>query len=526
MKLGTRRSALARAQSAAVARRLESLHPGLRVELVGIDTRGDRILDTPLSQVQGKEFFTAEIDAALLARAVDFTVHSYKDLSLERSAAFCLAAVPRREQPRDIVVFAADVRARLAAGEPLRVGSSSPRRASFIPDLLQQVLPRADGHAANGQDEGTARVRLEELRGNVDSRLRRLHEPRGSPRQIDGIALAFAGLARLWADESGRELLRNLLVPLPRMVLPLSASPGAPAQGALAIECRAEDTATIALLAAIDDAATRRAVTAERALLAERGGGCHQRFGATQLEVPELGALLYLREAREQAGGLELGAPELRWTPAVPLPEPNGAVRAWDGSRAERTPIEPIEAGRALSAQLLGSARALFITHRRALPEGHAALVPAAAHVYVPGVDTWRALAAQGIWVEGCAEGLGAHALEPLLAEPMLQLPGLAEWLVYTHAEAVDGWSWGEVLGTYRHRAPNGHGPGADAPPWDATHVYWHSSAQFEHARARLPGAAQHACGPGKTFEHLRAAGVHNLRMFPSPAHWREWLRL
>jgi hydroxymethylbilane synthase len=360
----------------------------------------------------------------------------------------------------------------------------------------------------------------------VDSRLRRLHEPRGSPRQIDGIALAFAGLARLWADESGRELLRNLLLPLPRMVLPLSASPGAPAQGALAIECRAEDAATIALLQAIDDAATRRAVTAERALLAERGGGCHQRFGATQLEVPELGALLYLREAREQAGGLELGAPELRWTPTAPLPDPTGVVRSWDGSRAERAPIEPIEAARALSAQRLASARALFITHRRALPEGQAALVRADAHVYVPGLDTWRALAAHGIWVEGCAEGLGATALEPLLAEPMLQLPVLSDWLVYTHAEAVAGWSWGEVLGTYRHRAPNGHDPGSDAPPWDATHVYWHSSAQFEHARDRLPGAAQHACGPGKTFEHLRAAGVHNLRMFPSPAHWREWLGL
>jgi porphobilinogen deaminase len=86
LKLGTRRSALARAQSAAVARQLEQLHPGLTVELVGIETRGDRILDAPLSSVEGKEFFTDELDAALLAGEIDFTVHSYKDLSLERSA--------------------------------------------------------------------------------------------------------------------------------------------------------------------------------------------------------------------------------------------------------------------------------------------------------------------------------------------------------------------------------------------------------------------------------------------------------
>src|ERR1700680_2714639 len=104
LKLGTRRSALARAQSAAVARQLERLHPGLTVELVGIETRGDRILDAPLSTVEGKEFFTDELDAALLAGQVDFTVHSYKDLSLTRSARLLLAAVPRGGLPPDTAV--------------------------------------------------------------------------------------------------------------------------------------------------------------------------------------------------------------------------------------------------------------------------------------------------------------------------------------------------------------------------------------------------------------------------------------
>jgi len=330
----------------------------------------------------------------------------------------------------------------------------------------------------------------------------------------------------LWADESGRVLLQELLVPLPRMVLPLSASPGAPAQGALAIECRAADPATIALLQAIEDAPTRRAVAAERALLAERGGGCHQRFGATQLEVPELGTLLYLREAQEHGGRLEVGPPQLRWTPATPLPVPDGPVRAWDGSRAPRPGLEALEEGSARSAQRLPAARALFVTHRRALPEDQAAAIPAGAHVYVPGIDTWRALAQRGVWVEGCAEGLGVAALEPLLAEPLLQLPGRSEWLVYTHQEAAAGWSWGEVLSTYRYRAPSGPDCGPGGPPPDATHLYWHSGAQFEHARAQLPAGAHHACGPGKTYEHLRAAGVHNLRMFPSPTLWREWLGL
>jgi len=534
LKLGTRRSALARAQSAAVARQLEQLHPGLTVELVGIETRGDRILDTPLSAVQGKEFFTDDLDTALLAGETDFTVHSYKDLSLERSERLLLAAVPRRAQPYDIAIFAADVPERVAAGHEVVIGSSSPRRAAFVPELLQRLLPR---RGADRRD--LARVKLVDLRGNVDSRLRRLHEPRGSARQLDGIVLAFAGLSRLWTDTAGNVLLRELLASQPRMVLPLSQCPAAPAQGALAIECRSDDQGTASLLAAMDHLPTRRAVDAERALLALRGGGCHQQFGATQLELPGVGTLLYQRAAPGPTDA------ELHWTPEQPLATPSGPVLAWDGSRAARNGVEPLAAGIAQSAHSLRNASAVFVAHRRALPEDDSIRINPAAHVWVPGIDTWQALAARGIWVDGCAEGLGFAAIEGLLAEPMLQLPPREQWTVLTHQDAAAGWPAGEVIATYRHSESNGSGAGngaragqatgaahaadtahaADAaPPADATHVYWSSSAQFDRWHAHVAPGAQHACGPGKTFEHLRRAGVQNLRAFPQPLHWRQWL--
>jgi hydroxymethylbilane synthase len=517
LKLGTRRSVLARAQSAAVARQLEQLHPGLAVELVGIETRGDRILDTPLSSVEGKEFFTDDLDAALLAGQVDFTVHSYKDLSLERSARLLLAAVPRRELPHDIAVFAADVPERLAAGHELVLGSSSPRRASFVPDFLQRVLPRRT------TDRRTlGRVRLVDLRGNVDSRLRRLREPRGSPRQLDGIVLAFAGLARLWADAAGLKLMRELFSGLPRIVLPLSVCPAAPAQGALAVECRLDDADTLALLRAIDHAPTRAAVATERALLAQRGGGCHQRFGATQVELPGVGTLLYLRDGGDTDARLDAGTPPPQWTPATALEPPGQAIKAWDGSRAERPGIEPIAAGVARSAERLRRATALFVSHRRALPEDEPTHIHSAVHVWVPGIDTWQALAERGVWVEGCADGLGFGALEPMLSQPLLQLPPRDQWTVLTHADAVEGWRAGDVIATYRH-VPRLGLDGA-APPADATHVYWSSSAQFARWRGLLAPGVQHACGPGKTYEHLRRAGVQNLRLFPQPAHWRHWL--
>ncbi len=508
LRLGTRRSLLARAQSSAVARTLERLHPGLVVELVGIDTRGDRITDIPLSQVDGKEFFTAEIDAALRAGTVDLTVHSYKDLSLERPPELYLGAVPARENPRDIVLFATDTLARLAPGAHLRIGSSSPRRQAFVPAFLERALP------------GAPRIELCELRGNVDTRLRRLREPRGSERQLDGVILAFAGLSRLWQDESvgAADILRELLAELPRMLLPLNLCPAAPAQGALAIECRTDDARTRTLLAAIDDAATRTAISAERALLAERGGGCHQRFGATQVQVPGLGALLYVREA-DDAGA---AAPQLRW----PLPAPPRApLRPWDGSAQPPPEVASIEGAVEESAQRLAASGAAFIAHRRALPDLPAAAVNRCPHIWVSGTESWFALAARGVWVEGCAEALGFEALRSTLESPLLSLPRMGQWLALTNEEATAGWGEVPVLATYRHaRAAQPPAP-THAPPGDARQLWWASGLQFERWGAPLSDACQHACGPGKTAATLRRAGVQQVMVFPSVHHWREWLR-
>ena len=513
LKLGTRRSLLARAQSSAVALDLERAHPGLKVELVGIDTRGDRIQEVPLSQVDGKEFFTAEIDAALASGEVDLTVHSFKDLALERPPAFCLGAVPHRQNPRDIIFFAADVQEQLAKGGTLRIGSSSPRRGAFVPQFLAQALPHA-GHDA-------ARVELVPLRGNVDTRLRRLREPRGSERHLDGVILAFAGVSRLWQDQvvGAAAVLRELLAGLPRMLLPLTHCPAAPAQGALAIECRSDDAGTRAILAAIEDPATRAAIAAERVLLAERGGGCPQKFGATQVANAALGALLHVREA-DDAGA---GEPELRWqAPAAP----RGAVRGWDGSAQPAPAVQPLVAAAEVAAAGLGNVQAAFIAHQRALPPPLAAAdVNRCPHLWVSGTGTWFALAARGIWIEGCAESLGFAALRDTLGEPLLALPPLGEWLALTNEESADGWGEVPALATYRHVAAAAGTASTDAGPGAATHAWWHSSQQFERWQSQLPAGLQHACGPGKTAAHLAAAGLA-VSVFPSARHWRSWLGL
>jgi len=512
LRLGTRRSALAWVQSSQVAAALRAAHPGLEVELVGIETRGDRVLDKPLSQIDGKEFFTAELDHALAEGRVDFTVHSLKDLSLERPREFVLAAVPRRANPRDIALFAPDVMQRLTEGAGLTIGTSSPRRAELLPPFLSKALPFGARNALS----------LVNLRGNVDSRLRRLHEPRGSERHLDGIVLATAGLSRLYADTStereGRKLLDALLTGLNIMVLPLTDSPGAPGQGALAVECRANDDATRALLAVLEDPATRGAVTVERQLLAEYGGGCHQRFGATLQWLPGLGGLL--RTGGRSGTNVDITGE--RWLPDALVADPVGAVKAWDGSQAPKSDARYLVTAQQLESRLRGEA--VFLAHSRALPADGAAALRGKV-VWTSGSASWFRLAAQGVWVQGCGEAMGAEAAAQLVAEPLLRLPAPARWSVLTHAAAVEPWSQGawrgaQVIATYEmdeSTLPD------ESALKAATHVYWSSSAQFDRGRDLVAATAHHASGPGKTAEHIRAAGVRHFQAFPTVAEWRKW---
>ena len=511
LRLGTRRSALAWVQSSQVAQALRDAHPGLEIEMVGIDTRGDRIQDVPLTGLEGKEFFTAEIDAALREGRVDLTVHSLKDLSLERPAELMLGAVPRRANPRDIAIFAPDVMDRLREGKGLRIGTGSPRRQQLLPPFFTQALPFGDRNT----------IELVGLRGNVDTRLRRVREPRGSERQLDGIVLALAGLTRLYADtvteRQGRQLLDELLAGLPLMVLPLTDSPSAPGQGALAIECRADDARTRALLAAIDHAPTRAAITAERAVLAEYGGGCHQRFGATAIEQPDAGTLLQI--AGLAADGRDIA--QRRWSEATTLPAPRAPVRSWNGATASPPAMRPVLDAQALAAQLKGDA--VFVAHSRALPEGGAAAL-AGKRVWTPGSGSWFKLAAQGVWVEGCAEGRGAATAAELVREAVLRLPSAARWSVLTHAGAEAGWAtnaWAgaQVIPTYA----NEQGTTDTAGLATATHVFWSSVSQFDAARHLVAPNAHHASGPGKTADHIRRAGITAFTAFPSAEEWQQW---
>jgi hydroxymethylbilane synthase len=248
LRLGTRGSLLARTQSQWTADALLAAHPGLRVELVTISTSGDRLIDQSLADAGGKGLFTKELELALLAGEIDFAVHSMKDvpvtMPLVDQAGLVIAAIPAREDARDVLVSRhGRSLADLPAGST--VGTGSLRRRC-------QILA------------GRPDLRVVPLRGNVDTRLKKLEQGENA-----AIVLAMAGLQRL------RRFDAAWMTPIePVVMLPAAG------QGALALQCRLGDELTTAVLAKLDDPATRLAVLAERAVVAGLDGDCHSPIAA------------------------------------------------------------------------------------------------------------------------------------------------------------------------------------------------------------------------------------------------------
>jgi hydroxymethylbilane synthase len=241
LRIATRRSPLALAQTRMIARHIAAHAPGLEIEEVQLVTEGDRVQDRSLAEIGGKGLFIKELEAALLEGRADLAVHTMKDLPAMLAPGLRIAAVPPRESPWDLLVTV-DGRTLAELRPGARVGTSSLRRQ------IQLHTARPD-------------LVIEALRGNVDTRLRKLREG-----HFDAIVLAEAGVRRLGLAVSAQRL-EGIVVP-------------AIAQGALALETRADDDATLALVAPLNDPDAFTATLAERAVMRALGGSCTVPMGA------------------------------------------------------------------------------------------------------------------------------------------------------------------------------------------------------------------------------------------------------
>ncbi len=471
LKIASRRSDLARWQAVQTARQLEKDAIKPSFEFIFKSSLGDQNLDLPLASMGSKGVFTEDFYADLTNGHADLVVHSWKDLPIDDRSLTHIAMTLPRADVRDLLLVPDKVwRLAMQTGH-LNVFTSSPRRVYNLRACLHLLLP------------GEITVEFHNVRGNVPTRLRKMHEAGY------GLVLAKAGLDRLLAAESEGFLpedatIRPLLKDCQFQVLPVSLNPPAPAQGALAIEVLRDNDTVNALCARSTDETTFACVLRERQILKSFGGGCHQKIGAAVLprEYGHIFALRGLTDAGQELNQwyLENSDPWVRAQAKSRI----FPFEARDNRWFERIPIDLKIDWNSLSA--------IYIARAEALPKD---VKPNPQQiVWTAGTQTWMKLARQGIWVNGCSDGLGERE------DPQLNhLVGAIRWTKLTHSLAGGA---GEQLATYELR------PLEQSPDLRGkTHFYWMSRTSFERAYELFPNEIQcgyNACGPGVTYDFLK----------------------
>jgi len=460
-----------------VARALEARWPDVEVTLITRVASGDRDTSTPLAALTEKGAFTADLSNALASGEADAVVHSWKDLPLEDRPGAGIAATLPRADPRDVLLVRSD--AVQARPRQLNVLSSSPRRSWLLAQELPALLPWPIDS-----------VQFLPVRGNIATRLSKLIAPRLRADQLlepHALVVAKAALDRLLGfggvfDDAARAL-RTLIDQCAWMVLPIREVPGAPAQGALAIEAL-RDTSAFDKLRAISNQPTWDAVMREREVLASYGGGCHEALGATVLPR-DYGQVVSIR-GRSSAGRIDAGWSLIAERGPIPDAAADGIwPRPDERHRASR---------RTLTVDRPSGDAGFWVARAEALPDGWAPAFDQM--IWAAGSTTWRRLAERGVWVHGCSDGLG-----DLESPDINVLAGRSiSWMRLTHKAAASGDP--HALATYvvDETLPQ------DLP--SRTHFFWTSGTQFRRAITQWPILRDrwHASGPGRTSRTIAEA--------------------
>lgn len=470
LKLGSRKSDLARWQAVQVGRVLEQLADRPSIEFIFKSSLGDQNLDIPLAGMGAKGVFTEDFHADLVGGQCDLVVHSWKDLPIDTRPDTHIAMTLPRADVRDLLLIPEAVWQTAIKTKNLKVLTSSPRRVCNLAPALPKLLP----HKLD--------IEFENVRGNVPTRLKKMHES-GS-----ALVLAKAGLDRLLAAEADgflQESVRTLIQNTRFQVLPVSLNPPAPAQGALAVEVLRTNDPVNAICARFTDEITFNCVEMEREVLREYGGGCHQKIGVAVLPR-SYGVVRALRGITDQGEVLNEWRIEnaTEWTKAAS----NEQVHPHSMKENVWFDRQAIE-----TTQNAADEEAFFVSRAEAWPLGWQTKPQQV--LWTAGIQTWTKLAERGLFVNGCNDGLGESEAPnvDLVAGHELQ------WCKLSHTSAPPA---ERGLATYRLLAREKH-PDLRGK----THFFWASRTQFERAYKLFPEEilnGHHACGPGHTYEHLK----------------------
>lgn len=487
-KLGTRGSLLAVTQSTLIKNEIERIS-GEKVELVLIKTQGDQITNKPLWQLEGKDFFTKELDEALLKGDVDFVVHSYKDLGSERPEGIKLAAVTERRFAHDILLIPQATIEKLKNWSgPFIVGTSSPRRIANLTRSLSQFIP------------GSPKIECETLRGNVNSRIKKLRDG-----QYQAITLALAGIERLAHTEKSAAELTELLQGMNYLVLPQSVFPSAASQGALGIEIQAarqDDGKLLNILSKLAHPKTVEEVYRERKAFKEYGGGCHLAVG---IHVKKIGDdFLHVH-----AGEVDGKRIEKNWLENSTYPKISGKVFVGlpHGSQTDVLYDEYLTKVPETKKLTLNN-KHLFVTSRYCVQSLKASTAPEG--LWAAGTKSAQMLVKEGLWINGTSDSLGTEDLVVLKTSKALKIihPHIdTEWNVLSHHQATS--DLGPVVGCYE-RVENKVSEEFIKALKEVEAFFWTSFPQYQAYTLKFPDIknGHHFCGLGKTWQEFKAAGI------------------
>jgi hydroxymethylbilane synthase len=489
VRIAARSSALARIQAYQVGDALQRTNPHLVIEYSFRESLGDRNQNDPLWQLPDKGVFTQDFREDLVEGRCDLAVHSWKDLAFAEQSATEVVATLARADMRDTLLVRADHWAQILRTGVMKILTSSPRRAYNLEGFLLRALPAEIKH-----------LEFVPVRGNVPTRVKKIWNP-----GADGLVVAKAALDRLLESEAiefaeMRSELRDRMGECRWMVLPLSANPTAPGQGALAIEVASGRTDLQELLAPLNCKRSFAAVTREREILRAFGGGCYQKIGVSVLQRT-FGEIIFLRGTTDS--GETLDSCSLNHSHPLPCAMQPEEIWPRDVSEAKWFTRDPVP------ADMPDSTRDLWISRADAFRADWT--ISSLQIIWASGVKTWQGLAERGVWVNGCADGLGEHEL-PVVDS----LSGRkARWLKLTHAGA-NGNGGMATLATYQLT------PQEKAPVLEGRkYFFWTSGSSFERALKLNPWlkGMTHFCGPGNTRRTLEQNGIKPI-VFLSHDQW------
>lgn len=489
-----RKSRLSLLQAELVKQKILLAEPEAEVTIIGRSSKGDRELSVALSSLDGSDFFTEEIFNALRAGEAEIAVHSLKDMSARHFFSHTAFATPDREDIRDVVLWNSDVEAKIKAGIPLVVGTSSPRREEMAIGFLKKALPQLHPHI---------QIETRPIRGNVERRLQLLEDG-----GYDATILAAAGLNRLLNSPEDAPVLQALLQGKKRMFLPLVECVPAPCQGIIVAEANPDHPEAVQLLAAINSKWVWQEAVAEKRKGAEYGTGCLQKFGVATLKTKHTQHLFAAGVDQHGNRFSEWGGlPQINTSAATLFSSTDYMRHFFQYRWMDQLPAF--------------DAPVVFVANYKALQQQGLITSLQAKTIWASGTKTWFELAKLGLWVEGSADAMGFENLLPSLSSPLLRYSA-DRLVILTHLKAAARWKEKGYKAVSNYELIPLKDAVIEEKIARADIVFWSSFSQYELYKSVVKKGVLHLCAGGETAELLREEGLEPV-LFPTIKAFEQW---